>query len=329
MSLCGHVAYRYKILRVLGKGYFGQVLEVYDHKTKQYATLKIVRNERRFLQQANTEVKILEQLLREDQANTANVVHIKNSFVFRNHACIDFLPDDAILIGQSLNFDLVSLKMFHPYVIDTSVCFNITGDRRRKTKLSVLTKLFLNRSIQTQGKEGHNPIKDAQAAMGLVNLKLEKGLEFGDAVLGGEVPSRNEEGNYEVSNGVRMDKKDTLMTSLSKTLSDHEKTVAVVCDKAVNAQYTNFANFKSTLKTFTVKESSDVALETATDAAVEHNMTICHVVPGKEEENKAKMIKKFTKKMYDFTSINGFFMVLLSGTQSQNAVAGMIVKKPD
>ena len=60
--------------------------------------------------------------------------------------------------------------------------------------------------------------------MGLVNLKLEKGLEFGDAVLGGEVPSRNEEGNYEVSNGVRMDKKDTLMTSLSKTLSDHENT---------------------------------------------------------------------------------------------------------
>ena len=241
----------------------------------------------------------------------------------------EVLPHDAILIGQSLNFDLVSLKLFHPYVIDTSVCFNITGDRRRKTKLSVLTQLFLNRSIQTHGKEGHNPIEDAQAAMGLVNLKLEKGLEFGDAVLGGEVPSRNEEGNYEVSNGVRLDKKDSLMTSLSKTLSDHEKTVAVVCDTEVNTQYENFANFKSSLKTFTVKEGSTLALETATTAAVEHNMTICHVVPSQEEENKAKMIKKFTKKMYDFTSVNGFFMVLLSGTQSQNAVAGMIVKKPD
>ena len=241
----------------------------------------------------------------------------------------DVLPEDAILIGQSLNFDLVSLKMFHPYVIDTSVCFNITGDRRRKTKLSVLTQLFLNRSIQTHGKEGHNPIEDAQAAMGLVNLKLEKGREFGDAVLGGEVPSRNEEGNYEVSIGPRMNKKDTLMTSLSKTLSDHEKTVAVVCDAAVNAQYENFANFKSSLKTFTVKESSGVALETASTAALEHNMTICHVVPSQEEEDKAKMIKKFTKKMYDFTSVNGFFMLLLSGTQSQNAVAGMIIKKPD
>lgn len=39
------------------------------------------------------------------------------------------LPPDAILVGQSLNFDLHTLKMMHPYVIDTSVIFNITGDR--------------------------------------------------------------------------------------------------------------------------------------------------------------------------------------------------------
>ena len=100
----------------------------------------------------------------------------------------DLLPDDAILVGQSLNSDLAALQMMHPYVIDTSVCFNITGDRRRKTKLSVLAHLFLNRKIQNQGKLGHNPIEDAQAAMNLVVLKLSKGLAFGDVVLGGEVP---------------------------------------------------------------------------------------------------------------------------------------------
>ena len=75
---------------LLGRGSFGQVPKVYDHKTKQYAALKIVRNEQRILQQAKRDVTILEQLPREDQANTANVVHIKNSFVFRNHACIVF-----------------------------------------------------------------------------------------------------------------------------------------------------------------------------------------------------------------------------------------------
>lgn len=39
------------------------------------------------------------------------------------------LPSDAILVGQSLNFDLHTLKMMHPYIIDTSVIFNISGQR--------------------------------------------------------------------------------------------------------------------------------------------------------------------------------------------------------
>jgi len=245
----------------------------------------------------------------------------------------ELLPEDAIIIGQSLNFDLVSLRMFHPYVIDTSVCFNITGDRRRKTKLSVLTQLFLNRSIQTHGKEGHNPIEDAQAAMSLVNLKLEKGLSFGDVVLGGNVPSINEEGQYVMpSNKDHLDRHDSLMTSLSKTLADHEKTVAVVCDSQVNVQYENYENFKTALKTFNTVNSSNDAVEDATTAAVEHNLTICHVDLKKDvddEESKAKSIKKFTKKMFEFTSVNGMFMIMLAGTKSQNALAGIVVKKPE
>jgi len=90
MGTHDHIAYRYEILRVLGKGSFGQVLKVFDHKTKQFAALKIVRNEKRFLQQAKKEVKILEHILKEDVENTANMVHIMNSFIFRGHACIVF-----------------------------------------------------------------------------------------------------------------------------------------------------------------------------------------------------------------------------------------------
>ena len=85
-----HIGYRYEILKVLGKGSFGQVLKVYDHKTGEFAALKIIRNDKRFLHQAKREVKILEHLLREDTSNTANVVHIKNNFIFRGHMCIVF-----------------------------------------------------------------------------------------------------------------------------------------------------------------------------------------------------------------------------------------------
>ena len=39
------------------------------------------------------------------------------------------LPPDAILVGQSLHFDLHALKMMHPYIIDTGVIYNVSGDR--------------------------------------------------------------------------------------------------------------------------------------------------------------------------------------------------------
>ena len=85
-----HIAYRYEVLRVLGKGAFGQVVKAFDHKLQEYVAIKVVRNNEKFRKQALCEVNILEHLLREDQDSEGNVVHIKDSFMFRGHACIVF-----------------------------------------------------------------------------------------------------------------------------------------------------------------------------------------------------------------------------------------------
>jgi len=237
----------------------------------------------------------------------------------------DLLPNDAILVGQSLNSDLFALQMMHPYVIDTSVCFNITGDRRRKTKLSVLAHLFLNRKIQNQGKLGHNPIEDAQAAMNLVILKLDKGLEFGDVVLGGAVPRMDEQGVYTVPKS-KMSKHENLMTSLTKTLGEQQKSVGLLCDKISGEYYAEFTNFKSDLKLLKVDLSSKEAVEESTSSALEHNLTICHVSLGDlDQEEKIKKVKKFSKKLFDFTSVNGMFLTVLGGDAKQNAVAGIVI----
>ncbi|GFR58033.1 REXON_0 protein [Elysia marginata] len=96
----------------------------------------------------------------------------------------NLLPPDAILCGQSLNSDLLALKVFHPYVIDTSVIFNMSGNRRIKAGLRKLAQFFLGRTIQAD-KGGHCSAEDATATLDLVKLKLSKGLEFGDATLSG------------------------------------------------------------------------------------------------------------------------------------------------
>jgi dual specificity tyrosine-phosphorylation-regulated kinase 2/3/4 len=43
-----HVAYRFELLSMLGKGSFGQVALAFDHKTKEQVALKIIRNRSRF-----------------------------------------------------------------------------------------------------------------------------------------------------------------------------------------------------------------------------------------------------------------------------------------
>lgn len=85
-----HVAYRYEVLKVIGKGSFGQVVKAYDHKKHMHVALKMVRNEKRFHRQAQEEVRILKHLRKQDKDNTMNIIHMLDSFTFRNHMCITF-----------------------------------------------------------------------------------------------------------------------------------------------------------------------------------------------------------------------------------------------
>lgn len=64
------LAYRYEVLGILGKGSFGQVVKCSDHKYKVLRAVKMIRNKRRFHQQALVEVKILEYL--RDKVSNSN-----------------------------------------------------------------------------------------------------------------------------------------------------------------------------------------------------------------------------------------------------------------
>ena len=101
-----HIAYRYEILEILGKGSFGQVVKLYDHKNNENLALKIIKNKTRFHQQAEIEIKVLKSVQENDKQKKYNIVHIKDSLVFRNHTCIIFE-----LLGSSL-YDVLKNNSF-------------------------------------------------------------------------------------------------------------------------------------------------------------------------------------------------------------------------
>ncbi|UNI20774.1 Dual-specificity kinase [Purpureocillium takamizusanense] len=83
-----HLAYRYEIIDVLGKGSFGQVVRCIDHKLGVLVAVKIIRNKKRFHQQALVEVNILQKLREWDPKNRHSMVNFTQHFYFRGHLCI-------------------------------------------------------------------------------------------------------------------------------------------------------------------------------------------------------------------------------------------------
>ena len=106
-----HVAYRFEVLKLLGKGSFGQVMKVYDHKSQTHIALKMVRNEKRFHRQAQEEIRILDHLRKHDKDLGHNLVHMIDSFQFRNHVCMTFE-----LLSMNL-YELIKKNKFQGFSI--------------------------------------------------------------------------------------------------------------------------------------------------------------------------------------------------------------------
>ncbi|CAH8626790.1 unnamed protein product [Schistosoma bovis] len=88
---------RYKILALIGKGTFGQVVRAFDELTGEEVAIKVIKNKRSFVQQAEVEIKLLremsifqanEQLATDVGANY--IVNLKGHFSYHGHLCLVF-----------------------------------------------------------------------------------------------------------------------------------------------------------------------------------------------------------------------------------------------
>lgn len=264
----------------------------------------------------------------------------------------NLLPSDAILVGQSLNCDLNALKLMHPYVIDTSVIFNVTGERNRKSKLQFLTKHFLGEEIQNDTK-GHSSIEDSIACLKLTKLKLSKDIYFGDLVLESKrnvidriIPTNSgiatEAANDNVhvktpiySHAMKVQKKSTIITT-------HKNQIDLSKFNSFN-QFEILSNENSTDDKHAITHHKELTarkvVKKTREVIMENDFNISHfnvfedliednaVDNNDEEEEKdlndddkiSKIVPKLDKwieKIWSKVALNGLFVVIFGGRDS-------------
>ncbi|XP_026762488.1 RNA exonuclease 5 [Galleria mellonella] len=244
----------------------------------------------------------------------------------------ELLPSDAILVGQSLNIDLHALKMMHPYVIDTSLIYNFTGERTRKPKLKVLAKEFLNEDIQSS-KKGHCSVEDSLASLKLVQLKLSKSMEYGDAV-------HTNRQKYK-ENAIKISKTPEVALSIFNHMIEQKKTSIIIgCDDITGDYHTyltqaresltsQFKNGKIKKVKLSTVDGAEEVISSLSRAVIEYNFVMVHLKPvidSKSECEQFETIDRWIDTVWRSVMQCALCVVVLSGTTTDNGVAMMRVK---
>ena len=97
------------IIKLLGQGTFGKVVEAYDKRKKTRCAVKIIRSVQKYRDASRIELRVLSTLALNDKANRNKCIHLRDSFDYRGHICI--VTD---LLGQSV-FDFLKGNGFVPF----------------------------------------------------------------------------------------------------------------------------------------------------------------------------------------------------------------------
>jgi dual-specificity kinase len=100
---------RYRIVKLLGQGTFGKVVQAYDQQKKTNCAVKIIRSVQKYRDASRIELRVLSTLKSNDRENRNKCIHLRHCFDFRNHICI--VTD---LYGQSV-FDFLKVNNFTPF----------------------------------------------------------------------------------------------------------------------------------------------------------------------------------------------------------------------
>ncbi|KAK3302571.1 kinase-like domain-containing protein [Chaetomium strumarium] len=100
---------RYQMVKLLGQGTFGKVVQARDRLSDKLVAIKIIRSVQKYREASKIELRVLETLRANDEENRNRCIHFRDCFDYRGHICI--VMD---LLGQSV-FDFLKSNSFVPF----------------------------------------------------------------------------------------------------------------------------------------------------------------------------------------------------------------------
>ncbi|KAK4155179.1 kinase-like domain-containing protein [Chaetomidium leptoderma] len=100
---------RYQMVKLLGQGTFGKVVQARDKVADKLVAIKIIRSVQKYREASKIELRVLETLRANDEENRNRCIHFRDCFDYRGHICI--VMD---LLGQSV-FDFLKSNTFVPF----------------------------------------------------------------------------------------------------------------------------------------------------------------------------------------------------------------------
>ncbi|KAK0738611.1 kinase-like domain-containing protein [Schizothecium vesticola] len=100
---------RYQMVKLLGQGTFGKVVQARDRQRNKLVAIKIIRSVQKYRDASKIELRVLATLKVNDEQNRNRCIHLRDCFDYRGHICI--VMD---LLGQSV-FDFLKSNNFVPF----------------------------------------------------------------------------------------------------------------------------------------------------------------------------------------------------------------------
>ncbi|KAK2017689.1 kinase-like protein [Colletotrichum eremochloae] len=99
----------YQMVKLLGQGTFGKVVQARDRRRNKSVAIKIIRSVQKYRDASRIELRVLATLKENDSENRNRCIHLRDCFDYRGHICI--VMD---LLGQSV-FDFLKSNSFVPF----------------------------------------------------------------------------------------------------------------------------------------------------------------------------------------------------------------------